>query len=117
MRVNGFHTFVGIFGTGAVLLLALCGYGLWYTFSDAAAPERAKFAAAQAAEAQPHVIKQVDGCKVYAWKGDSGRYHFFTRCPGSATSTETNWQECRTEPSGKTTTRRCENRQEVITNE
>jgi hypothetical protein len=41
-------------------------------------------------EATPHVIREADGCKVYAFKTD--REHYFTRC-GSRVSTETNWSK------------------------
>lgn len=44
-------------------------------------------------ERTPHVVREADGCKVYAWKGGD-RYHYFTRCPDSRTSTQQNWQEC-----------------------
>lgn len=60
-------------------------------------------------EQTPHVIREADGCKVYAFKpGD--RYHYFTRCPDSRTSTESSWEECR--QSGKT--RGCETKTETI---
>lgn len=49
---------------------------------------------AQAEEAQreatPHVIREADGCKVYAFKTDI--YHYFTRC-GSTVTTETRWSQ------------------------
>lgn len=44
-------------------------------------------------ERTPHVVREADGCKVYAWKGGD-RYHYFTRCPDSRTFTQQNWQEC-----------------------
>lgn len=57
--------------------------------------EKALYAAQQAAERlkreTPHVIREADGCKVYAFES-GGRDHFFTRCPAS-TDTETTWTE------------------------
>ena len=56
---------------------------------EAVAERRAK--AEQAArDAQPHPIREVDGCKVYAWK--DGSWHYFTRCgiPGTV-STDRNY--------------------------
>lgn len=52
-------------------------------------------------EAIPHIIREADGCKVYAFKTD--REHYFTRC-GSTVSTETNYtvtcgKNCRREES------------------
>ena len=51
-------------------------------------------------EATPHVVREADGCKVYAFKhgGDRDRYHYFTRC-GSTTTTSSSWEPCNT--SGK----------------
>jgi len=40
--------------------------------------------------ATPHVIREFDGCKVYAFTTD--REHYFTRC-GSTVSTETNFSK------------------------
>jgi hypothetical protein len=63
------------------------------------AEEQATKAAKAAADEQPRVIREVDGCKVYAFhSGD--RWHYFTRCPTS-TTTESSWTEscgknCRT---------------------
>ncbi len=42
----------------------------------------------------PHVIREADGCKVYAFES-GGRFHYFTRCPESRTTTESTWEECR----------------------
>lgn len=44
----------------------------------------------------PHVIREADGCKVYAFKAND-KMHYFTRCPDSKTSTETNHEECHKE--------------------
>jgi len=43
------------------------------------------------AEDKPHVIREADGCKVYAFKS-SGSYHYFTRC-GEAVTTERTYSE------------------------
>jgi hypothetical protein len=37
----------------------------------------------------PHVIREADGCKVYAFKGDG--WHYFTRC-GETVTTERTYQ-------------------------
>ena len=44
-------------------------------------------------EQTPHVIREADGCKVYAFKSGD-RYHYFTRCPDSRTTTESSWEAC-----------------------
>jgi hypothetical protein len=74
------------------IVLALCVFGIyscsqsdWYKDS-----ERAQEAQKRADET-PHVIREADGCKVYAFKsGDN--WHYFTRC-GSTVTTERNWTE------------------------
>ena len=60
-------------------------------------------------EATPHVIREADGCKVYAFKAGE-KYHFFTRCPNSKTATEKAWEDC--EGAGKL--RRCQDKTETI---
>ena len=71
--------------------------------------EDARRAEARRREETPHVIRESDGCKVYAFKaGDS--LHYFTRCPNSTTKTDRTYKVCR--QSGKTT--HCENRVESI---
>lgn len=39
-------------------------------------------------EETPHVIREVDGCKVYAFKVNQ-HYHYFTRCPKDTTTDTT----------------------------
>ncbi|MEX3935064.1 hypothetical protein AB4Y32_25280 [Paraburkholderia phymatum] len=73
-----------------------CTSSDWYT-----AQQRAEEAQA-AADARPHVIREADGCKVYAFKSGSD-WHYFTRC-GSEVSTERNWSERH----GKTTEHKSE---------
>ena len=60
-------------------------------------------AAREAAYAQPFITKEVDGCKVYAFK-QGGLWHYFTRCPDSQVTTDTTI----TERHGKSTTTRVE---------
>lgn len=35
----------------------------------------------------PHVIRETDGCKVYAFK-EGEKYHFFTKCPNATVTTD-----------------------------
>lgn len=44
-------------------------------------------------EETPHVVREADGCKVYAFKSGD-HWHFFTRCPDSTTVTDTGRTEC-----------------------
>ena len=76
------------------------------------ADEAAK-AARRRAEETPHVIRDADGCKVYAFlSGD--RYHYFTRCPDSKTTTDSSWDECHNEMVGKVSTKKCVTKSETI---
>lgn len=71
-----------------------CHQSEWYQ-----AEERVKEAARAVqdkADATPHVIREADGCKVYAFK--AGQWHYFTRCEGG-TITESHHTE--TTGSGK----------------
>ncbi|MBD1412871.1 MULTISPECIES: hypothetical protein [Burkholderia] len=75
-----------------VLIAGACVFGVyscansdWYRES-----ERAE-AARRHAEETPHVIREADGCKVYAFKSGEN-WHFFTRC-GSTVTTERSWSE------------------------
>ncbi len=69
--------------------------------------------AAEEADKQPRVIREADGCKVYAFKSGND-WHYFTRCPNSQVTTERNWQECHTEMVGKVSQRKCINKKEII---
>lgn len=60
------------------------------------------------ADEQPRVIREVDGCKVYAFKSGD-RWHYFTRCK-DLTTTDTSWGEC----TGSGKFRRCETRTESM---
>lgn len=58
----------------------------------------------------PHVVREADGCKVYAFlSGD--RYHYFTRCSNDRVTTESSYEEC----TGSGKSRHCENKTESIT--
>ncbi|MEX3764494.1 hypothetical protein [Paraburkholderia phenoliruptrix] len=71
----------------AVLSSAML-YGCF--FSDWSKKVESDREARERADATPHVIREADGCKVYAFK--SGDWHYFTRC-GSTVTTERNWSE------------------------
>lgn len=62
-----------------------CSESEWSMAHDRAKAEQA------AADAKPRVIREVDGCKVYAFKA-ADRWHYFTRCPNK-TTTESSWTE------------------------
>lgn len=57
--------------------------------------------AQEQADSTPHIIRQADGCKVYAWKGGDGVYHYFTRCGETVTTERTYSETC-----GKNCTRK-----------
>ena len=88
----------------AVLVL---GYGSYHFASPATkqaeAAEEAERAQRRAAARIPHVIREADGCKVYAFD-DGGRTHYFTRCGNESVTTESSW----TEKSGKSTVTKTE---------
>ena len=77
--------------------------------TDSYKAEQAEEARQAAADAKPHVIREADGCKVYAFKAGE-RFHYFTRCPDAKTSTDTNYEVCT--QSGKTRT--CKPQTETI---
>lgn len=86
-----FSFFLGLF-TACFVSWALLGA------QTEASKQREKDRAAQeAADKQPRVIREVDGCKVYTFKAGD-RWHYFTRCPNQMT-TESSY----TVRSGKTT--------------
>lgn len=98
---------------GIAVFIPTCTYKS--CFSDEAAAERAaekaKVQAQYAADQQPRVIREVDGCKVFAFK-EGSHWHFFTRCPAT-TTTDRTYESCR--QSGKQ--RVCENKTEQIVTE
>lgn len=63
----------------------------WRESPQEEAVRKAREAAERKVRETPHVIREADGCKVYAFES-GGRNHFFTRCPAS-TDTETTWSE------------------------
>lgn len=86
-----------------VITAAACGgmlYGCF--FSDWAKSGDAAREAQERADATPHVIREADGCKVYAFK--SGDWHYFTRCSDGTVTTERSY----TERHGKTTEHKSE---------
>jgi hypothetical protein len=91
-------------GVWALIGIVVIGWSMWHwrdTPEESAAKEAQK-AAEKLARETPRVIREADGCKVYAFE-KSGREHFFTRCPAT-TDTETTWSEscgknCRREKS------------------
>lgn len=85
--------------SGFVLLGIAVGVGYWgfheadpQTSIDRAEENRVK-AAKEAADRQPHVVREADGCKVYAFKSGD-RWHYFTRCPNAHTVTDTAYEQC-----------------------
>jgi hypothetical protein len=101
-----------------LLITWFVGFIIYDTKFDAEAiaarqAEEAAKAARRRAEETPHVVREADGCKVYAFlSGD--RYHYFTRCPDSKTTTEASWDECHTEMVGKVSTKKCVTKSESI---
>ena len=94
---------------GAISLVLAVGAAViaYDAYLPSSKAERAAEVAArekrQAAARIPHVIREADGCKVYAFE-NGGRLHYFTRCGSERTSTESSW----TEKSGKTTVTKTE---------
>lgn len=81
---------------GTYLFWGAIVVGLWSLWHWRDTPEERAFKEAQVAAERrrretPHVVREADGCKVYAFES-GGRDHFFTRCPAS-TDTETTWTE------------------------
>jgi hypothetical protein len=65
-----------------VSAVASCQNSEWHQRSEAERAEQER------RNAIPHVIREADGCKVYAWKGGDS-YHYFTRCgPKETVTTE-----------------------------
>lgn len=58
-----------------------CIESQWFKNAQSEAAQRWK------EQQTPHVVREVDGCKVYAFER-GGYDHYFTRCPGSITTTE-----------------------------
>lgn len=102
MSWQGWAVFTAVIG-GGVFGVSSCQNSEWYKRDERERAEKER------REQTPHVIREADGCKVYAFKSGD-RYHYFTRCKNSKTSTESSWEECR--QSGKTRT--CETKTETI---
>lgn len=84
---------------GLVVFIPTCTY-IGFFSDDAAAERKAAKATREAQyrlDQQPRVIREVDACKVYAFK-EGEHWHYFTRCP-TTTTTERNYSE--THRSGK----------------
>lgn len=103
-------------GWASVCGIAAVMFGYW-SYEGTTPEHLAKVAADEKAaqererrEMTPHVIREADGCKVYAWKGGDSKYHYFTRCPNSQTSTTRNYTEC----TGTGKTRSCQEKSETI---
>lgn len=75
----------------ASVIAAVCGSFYGCTMSDWGKRQEADREAQERADATPHVIREADGCKVYAFK--SGDWHYFTRCSDGSVTTERNWSE------------------------
>jgi hypothetical protein len=69
-----------------IAVVGITVFGMHSCFNSDWMKETERRNAAQAAaDAQPRVIREVDGCKVYTFK--SGDWHYFTRC-GEVVTTE-----------------------------
>jgi hypothetical protein len=98
--VVGYLSDDGDAGGKVFAILVVVWFGLLiyrYNTDEEWAKERAEEAAArianQRAEETPHVVREADGCKVYAFKSGD-RWHFFTRCPNAQTVTDTAYEYC-----------------------
>lgn len=95
-------------GLSALICLVIAGWMFWCAYdnhkpevraakaAEEAAEEAAENAAKHAkrvAEETPHVIREADGCKVYAFKA-ADRWHYFTRCPGEKVVTSGAYEHC-----------------------
>lgn len=98
-------------------IVALISCVVIYQTDDGVREERRVEAATRVAKEEadklPRVIREADGCKVYAFKSGND-WHFFTRCPNSQVTTERNWKECHTQMVGKVSQTKCVDKKEVI---
>lgn len=69
-----------------LVVCALIGGVIWYSCRDT------RTDAQRVQDQTPHVIREVDGCKVYAFESERSN-HYFTRCPNSTTTHEHDWYE------------------------
>ena len=84
-----------------------CRQSEWWQAGGRAIAERER------RESTPHVVREADGCKVYAFKAQE-RYHYFTR-RGSTTTTSSGRESCDT--SGKARSCRREHEEIEVQNE
>ena len=94
--------------TISVMLLLLCfvAFAVWYNNSE---PVKNRLAQEALARRTPHVIREADGCRVYAFE-DGGHQHYFVRCGHDRTTTHRQYDDCR--QSGKSSS--CKKSFEVI---
>ena len=79
------------FGWFALVIVVIWSMWHWRDTPEESAAKKAREAAELKARQTPRVVREADGCKVYAFER-GGRDHYFTRCPAT-TDTETNWTE------------------------
>jgi len=100
---TAYRAFEGDEGFGAAACFIIACALLFWSYHEAQPETRTKRAAAEAARVAdaaarkvPRVVREVDGCKVYAFEAEE-RWKYFTRC-SDRTTTENSWIE----RSGKT---------------
>ncbi|WP_146215079.1 hypothetical protein [Rivihabitans pingtungensis] len=92
------------------LLTALSLFLAAFMILDAnSEPEKNRRAQEEQARRTPHVIREADGCRVYAFE-DGGHQHYFVRCGNDRTTTHRQYDDCR--QSGKSSS--CKKSFEVI---
>ncbi|CAG9229396.1 hypothetical protein [Burkholderia vietnamiensis] len=85
-----------LIGGAIVFGINRCTKSEWYQAGERERAEQEK------RDRTPHVIREADDCKVYAWKDGSDTYHYFTKCPNSTVQTDRTY----TESCGKNCTRK-----------
>lgn len=71
------------------ILIVVAGFGAYLSVTSDFGKERsARAEAEQKARETPHVVREADGCKVYAFER-GGRDHYFTRCNSGQVETTT----------------------------
>lgn len=74
-------------------IVAACAFGVYKCATSEWFEEEGRAEqAARRAEETPHIIREADGCKVYAFK--SGEWHYFTRCGATVTTDRTYTESC-----------------------
>ncbi len=103
----------------SLFFFAIGGYWLWCAHDNTTPETKAVKAAEEKArkdervrQETPHVVREADGCKVYAFKSRD-RWHYFTRCPNATTVTDTAYEEC----TGSGKNRTCKELHSSIENE